>query len=65
MYSPQYRSIFQWGGGEGEVIHDFTLLPPMRTPSQESAEVVHIDYNVCFDKGTKLRVPEIIPFRWG
>ncbi|GET01157.1 serine/threonine-protein kinase SMG1 isoform X2 [Rhizophagus clarus] len=26
-------------------------------------EVVHIDYNVCFEKGKKLRVPETIPFR--
>ncbi|GBC43817.2 serine/threonine-protein kinase SMG1 isoform X3 [Rhizophagus irregularis DAOM 181602=DAOM 197198] len=26
-------------------------------------EVIHIDYNVCFEKGKKLRVPETIPFR--
>ena len=26
-------------------------------------EVVHIDYNVCFDKGRNLRVPEKVPFR--
>jgi phosphatidylinositol kinase/protein kinase (PI-3 family) len=26
-------------------------------------EVVHIDYNVCFEKGRKLRVPETVPFR--
>uniref|UniRef100_A0A915JTJ2 Non-specific serine/threonine protein kinase n=1 Tax=Romanomermis culicivorax TaxID=13658 RepID=A0A915JTJ2_ROMCU len=25
--------------------------------------VVHIDYNVCFDKGKQLRVPETVPFR--
>jgi hypothetical protein len=25
--------------------------------------VVHIDYNVCFEKGKNLRVPERIPFR--
>jgi phosphatidylinositol kinase/protein kinase (PI-3 family) len=24
-----------------------------------TGEVVHIDYNVCFEKGTKLRVPEV------
>jgi PI-3-kinase-related kinase SMG-1 len=24
---------------------------------------VHIDYNVCFDKGRSLRVPETVPFR--
>ncbi len=27
------------------------------------AGVVHIDYNVCWDKGAKLRVPEVVPFR--
>ena len=25
--------------------------------------VVHIDFNVCWDKGSKLRVPEVVPFR--
>ncbi|OQS05072.1 phosphatidylinositol kinase, partial [Thraustotheca clavata] len=29
----------------------------------ESGDVVHIDYNVCFDKGKKLKVPETVPFR--
>lgn len=28
-----------------------------------SGEVVHIDYNVCFEKGKTLRVPEGVPFR--
>ncbi len=28
-----------------------------------SAELVHIDFNVCFDKGARLRVPEVVPFR--
>ncbi|XP_073447222.1 serine/threonine-protein kinase SMG1 isoform X3 [Aquarana catesbeiana] len=28
-----------------------------------SGEVVHIDYNVCFEKGKSLRVPEKVPFR--
>ena len=28
-----------------------------------SGEVVHIDYNVCFEKGHGLRVPEKVPFR--
>ncbi|XP_066926510.1 serine/threonine-protein kinase SMG1-like [Clytia hemisphaerica] len=28
-----------------------------------SGEVVHIDYNVCFEKGKLLRVPERVPFR--
>ena len=25
--------------------------------------MVHIDYNVCFEKGKGLRVPEKVPFR--
>ena len=25
--------------------------------------MVHIDYGVCFDKGAKLKVPEVVPFR--
>ncbi|KAH3864467.1 hypothetical protein DPMN_027485, partial [Dreissena polymorpha] len=28
-----------------------------------TGEVVHIDYNVCFEKGKSLRVPERVPFR--
>ncbi|XP_042907666.1 serine/threonine-protein kinase SMG1 isoform X2 [Parasteatoda tepidariorum] len=28
-----------------------------------TGEVVHIDYNVCFEKGKNLRVPEKVPFR--
>ncbi|KAI9495515.1 hypothetical protein BDB00DRAFT_927415 [Zychaea mexicana] len=28
-----------------------------------SGEVIHIDYNVCFEKGRQLRVPELVPFR--
>ncbi|CAG8560727.1 5738_t:CDS:10, partial [Ambispora gerdemannii] len=28
-----------------------------------AGEVIHIDYNVCFEKGRKLRVPETVPFR--
>ncbi|KAF8410599.1 hypothetical protein HHK36_003131 [Tetracentron sinense] len=28
-----------------------------------SGDVVHIDYNVCFDKGQRLKIPEIVPFR--
>ncbi|KAJ3081480.1 Serine/threonine-protein kinase smg1, partial [Rhizoclosmatium hyalinum] len=29
----------------------------------KKGEVVHIDYNVCFEKGLRLRVPENVPFR--
>ncbi|XP_067639367.1 serine/threonine-protein kinase Smg1 [Eurosta solidaginis] len=28
-----------------------------------AGEIVHIDYNVCFEKGKTLRVPEKVPFR--
>jgi PI-3-kinase-related kinase SMG-1 len=28
-----------------------------------SGEVVHIDFGVCFEKGKRLRVPEVVPFR--
>ena len=28
-----------------------------------SAEVVHIDYNIVFERGRRLPVPEIVPFR--
>ena len=27
------------------------------------SQVVHVDYNVCFEKGRSLRVPEKVPFR--
>lgn len=28
-----------------------------------TGDVIHIDYNICFDKGRQLRVPETVPFR--
>ena len=28
-----------------------------------AGEVVHIDYGICFEKGLKLRIPEVVPFR--
>ncbi|GJJ73027.1 serine/threonine-protein kinase SMG1 [Entomortierella parvispora] len=28
-----------------------------------TGDMVHIDYNVCFEKGRRLRIPEIVPFR--
>ena len=28
-----------------------------------SGEIIHIDYNVCFEKGKRLRVPELVPYR--
>lgn len=28
-----------------------------------TGEILHIDYNVCFEKGKSLRVPEKVPFR--
>ena len=29
----------------------------------QRGEIIHIDYNVCFDKGAKLRIPEKVPCR--
>lgn len=29
----------------------------------QSGEIMHIDYNICFDRGLRLPVPEIVPFR--
>eukprot|EP00755_Sulcionema_specki_P008608 Sspe_Gene.41426::Locus_20026_Transcript_1_1_Confidence_1.000_Length_6182::g.41426::m.41426/K08873/SMG1; serine/threonine-protein kinase SMG1 len=29
----------------------------------DTGEIVHIDYNICFEKGLQLRVPEVVPFR--
>lgn len=28
-----------------------------------TGDIVHIDYNVCFEKGLRLKIPEIVPFR--
>ncbi|XP_067939464.1 serine/threonine-protein kinase SMG1-like [Watersipora subatra] len=43
--------------GLGDRHLDNLLLDP------NNGEMVHIDYNVCFDKGKSLRVPERVPFR--
>ncbi|KAF9558938.1 Serine/threonine-protein kinase smg1 [Mortierella alpina] len=29
----------------------------------KTGDLVHIDYNVCFEKGKMLRIPEVVPFR--
>ncbi|CAF1174376.1 unnamed protein product [Didymodactylos carnosus] len=29
----------------------------------KTGQIIHIDYNVCFEKGKKLRVPEKVPYR--
>jgi hypothetical protein len=28
-----------------------------------TGQIVHIDYNICFDRGRKLPIPELVPFR--
>lgn len=38
-------------------------LPAVATFDRESCELVHIDFSVCFDKGSTLSVPEVVPFR--
>ncbi|CEF65636.1 Serine/threonine-protein kinase ATR [Strongyloides ratti] len=30
---------------------------------QKSGEIIHVDYNILFNKGENLRIPEIVPFR--
>jgi hypothetical protein len=50
-------SIVGWVLGLGDRHLDNLLL------DATTGEVVHIDYNVCFDKGLDLKVPEIVPFR--
>ena len=30
---------------------------------RSTAEIVHIDYNVVFEQGRKLEIPELVPFR--
>lgn len=37
---------------------DFNITVDLMT-----GEILHIDYNVCFEKGKTLRVPEKVPFR--
>lgn len=39
------------------------LLGMVRWCFVNCLQVVHIDYNVCFEKGKTLRVPEKVPFR--
>ncbi|UJR15815.1 hypothetical protein I4U23_002744 [Adineta vaga] len=29
----------------------------------KTGQIIHIDYNICFEKGKKLRVPEKVPYR--
>ncbi len=29
-----------------------------------TGRLIHIDFNVCFDEGRTLRVPELVPFRF-
>jgi hypothetical protein len=36
-----------------------SLTLPPHPPNQ----VLHIDYNVCFERGARLKVPEVVPFR--
>lgn len=52
----------------GQVMHDnwlyiFIYSSLYRKLIFFSYQVVHIDYNVCFEKGAQLRVPERVPFR--
>lgn len=56
-YSVAVMSIIGYIIGLGDRHLDNVLI------DLNSGEVVHIDYNVCFEKGKTLRVPEKVPFR--
>ncbi|CAL8462813.1 g2346 [Coccomyxa elongata] len=55
--SSAVMSVIGWLLGLGDR-HLDNILYDKRT-----AELVHIDYNVVFERGKQLRVPEIVPFR--
>ena len=50
------RNVAHEKMGERESEQSVFIPPPM-------GQVVHVDYNVCFEKGKSLRVPERVPFR--
>ncbi|RKO94051.1 kinase-like domain-containing protein, partial [Blyttiomyces helicus] len=50
-------SILGYIVGLGDRHLDNVLFDPA------TAEIVHIDFNVCFENGKRLRVPETVPFR--
>lgn len=56
-YSVAVMSIIGYIIGLGDRHLDNVLV------DLSTGEVVHIDYNVCFEKGKTLRVPEKVPFR--
>lgn len=56
-YSVAVMSIIGYIIGLGDRHLDNLLI------DLSSGEIVHIDYNVCFEKGKTLRVPEKVPFR--
>jgi PI-3-kinase-related kinase SMG-1 len=50
-------SVVGWLLGLGDRHLDNILL------DRAGGELVHIDFSVCLDKGSGLRVPEVVPFR--
>ncbi|GIY22261.1 hypothetical protein CDAR_374792 [Caerostris darwini] len=56
-YSTAVMSIIGYIIGLGDRHLDNVLV------DLTTGEIVHIDYNVCFEKGKNLRVPEKVPFR--
>ncbi|XP_011689275.1 PREDICTED: serine/threonine-protein kinase SMG1 [Wasmannia auropunctata] len=56
-YSVAVMSIIGYIIGLGDRHLDNVLV------DLNTGQVVHIDYNVCFEKGKTLRVPEKVPFR--
>ncbi|BDA50909.1 probable serine/threonine-protein kinase SMG1 at C-terminar half [Coccomyxa sp. Obi] len=55
--SSAVMSVIGWLLGLGDRHLDNILF------DKRTAELVHIDYNVVFERGKQLRVPEIVPFR--
>lgn len=56
-YSVSVMSIIGYIIGLGDRHLDNVLI------DLNNGEIIHIDYNVCFEKGKQLRVPEKVPFR--
>ena len=49
--------VLVFSGGLGDRHLDNILI------NLETGQVIHVDFNVCFDKGKRLSVPEKVPFR--
>ncbi|KAI8897600.1 hypothetical protein BC833DRAFT_36026 [Globomyces pollinis-pini] len=55
--STAVMSVVGYVLGLGDRHLDNILVDP------QSGQIIHIDFNVCFEKGRTLRIPELVPFR--